>query len=102
MVEAEAFDDDAGESVDVATRSGLVVTGPPSVGSAGDEPTDLDDDDGRYGDVNGNGRLDYDDIVLLFDQFESDAVRMNANAYDFNENGELDYDDIVDLYEEIS
>ncbi|WP_216824754.1 choice-of-anchor I family protein [Salinigranum rubrum] len=99
VVEVEAFDDDAGESVDVATRNGLVVTGPPSVGGSGDEPTDLDGD-GRYEDVNGNGRLDYDDVVLLFDQFESDSVRLNANAYDFNENGELDYDDIVDLYEE--
>ena len=50
--------------------------------------------------MNGNGRLDYDDIALLFEHMESDAVQLNEAAYDFNENGEMDYDDIVDLYEE--
>jgi PKD repeat protein len=98
-VEVEAFDDDAGDSIDVLTRDGLVVTGPSALGG-GDAPTDPDGD-GLYEDVNGNGRLDYDDIVTLFEEFDSDAVRMNEAAYDFNENGELDYDDIVDLYEEI-
>ncbi|WP_236642307.1 choice-of-anchor I family protein [Salinigranum halophilum] len=100
VVEVEAFDSDAGETVDAATQNGVVITGPSSVGRSGAAPTDLDDD-GRYEDVNGNGRVDYDDVVLLFEQFDSDSVRMNADAYDFNENGKLDYDDIVDLYEEV-
>jgi DNA-binding beta-propeller fold protein YncE len=100
VVEIEAFDDDDGGSVDVATRDGVVVTGPSSVGSSGDAPTDPDGD-GRYEDVNGNGRVDYDDVVLLFDQFDSDSVRMNVSAYDFNENGRLDFDDIVDLYDDV-
>jgi secreted PhoX family phosphatase len=103
-IESADVDDDAGDSLEVETRSGLVVTGPSAIdspeGPGGDAPTDPDGD-GRYEDVNGNGRMDYDDIVLLFEQFDSDAVRMNEAAYDFNENGELDYDDIVSLYEEI-
>jgi secreted PhoX family phosphatase len=103
-IDAADVDDDAGDSLDIETRSGLVVTGPSAIGSpkgpGGDTPTDPDGD-GRYEDVNGNGRMDYDDIVLLFEEFDSDAVRMNEAAYDFNENGELDYDDIVSLYEEV-
>ncbi len=103
-IDAADVDDDAGDSLEVETRSGLVVTGPSAIGGpegpGGDAPTDPDGD-GLYEDVNGNGRMDYDDIVLLFEEFDSDAVRMNEAAYDFNENGELDYDDIVSLYEEI-
>ena len=34
-------------------------------------------------------------------EFDSDAVRLNEEAYDFNENGRLDFDDVVALYEEI-
>ncbi len=106
VVDVHEMDDDDGASIDVEERSGLLVTGPQPVGSGPDSgpggraPTDPDDD-GRYEDVNGNGRLDYDDVVLLFENIETDAVRMNESAYDFNENGEIDYDDIVSLYEEI-
>ena len=99
-IDVEAFDDEDGDSVDVLTRDGLIVTGPPTAPGGDDQPTDPDGD-GRYEDVNGNGRLDYDDVALLFEEFDSDAVRLNEAAYDFNENGELDYDDIVDLYEEV-
>jgi secreted PhoX family phosphatase len=101
-IEVGSVDDDEGNSLEVETRSGLVVTGPSAIDSVGggDAPTDPDND-GLYEDVNGNGRMDYDDIVLLFEQFDSDAVRMNEAAYDFNENGKLDYDDVVELYEEI-
>ena len=104
-VEVGGLDDDEGNSLDVEARSGMVVTGPSAIGApdapgGGDAPTDPDGD-GRYEDVNGNGRMDYDDIVLLFEQFDSDAVRMNEAAYDFNENGELDYDDVVELYETV-
>nr|WP_303645294.1 alkaline phosphatase PhoX [Salinirubrum litoreum] len=96
-IEVERVDDEGGDPIAVEIRTGMVVTGPPSVG--GGTPTDPDGD-GKFEDLNGNGRIDYDDIVLLFEQFESDAVRLNPAAFDFNENGELDYDDIVTLYEE--
>jgi secreted PhoX family phosphatase len=97
MITVERVDDEEGRPIEVETRTGMVVTGPPSVG--GESPTDPDGD-GKFEDLNGNGRIDYDDVVLLFEQFESDAVQLNPAAFDFNENGELDYDDIVTLYEE--
>ncbi|MEF8842309.1 MAG: alkaline phosphatase PhoX [Haloarculaceae archaeon] len=106
VVDVREMDDEDGDSIDVEARTGLLVTGPgpigtgPDSGPGGKAPTDPDGD-GRYEDVNGNGRMDYDDVVLLFENMESDAVKMNEAAYDFNENGELDFDDVVSLYEEI-
>ncbi len=102
-VGVEDIDDDSGNAIDAEGRSGVFVGGPkrpPAIGG-GDRPTDVDGD-GRYEDVNGNGRLDYDDIVSLFENIESDEVRLNEAAYDFNENGRLDYDDVASLYEEVN
>jgi hypothetical protein len=99
-VGVDQFDDETGATPTVDTRRGLVVTGPPAV-SGGDAPTDPDND-GLYEDLNGNGRFDYDDIVLLFEEFDSDAVRMHVDAYDFNENEQIDFDDIVTLYDEVN
>jgi secreted PhoX family phosphatase len=99
VIDVHAMDDEDGEAIDAETRSGVVVTGPPTV--VGDEgPTDPDGD-GRYEDLNGNGRMDYDDVKLLFENIDSDSVTLNKAAYDFNENGKLDYDDVVSLYEEV-
>jgi secreted PhoX family phosphatase len=96
----ERLDDEDGDTIDAEARGGILVTGPPAV-TGGQAPTDPDDD-GDYEDLNGNGRLDYADVELLFEQFDSDSVRLNEAAYDFNDNGELDYDDVVDLYEEVN
>jgi len=102
-VSVEDMDDETGADIDAQERSGILVVGPPAIGGGpgGRPPTDPDGD-GFYEDVNGNGRMDYDDVTLLFEELESDAVTMNVDAYDFNENGQIDYDDVVDLYEEIN
>ncbi len=78
------------------------MTGPPPIGSGpgGAAPTDPDGD-GTFEDVNGNGRLDYDDVTLLFKHIEDDSIQLNVDAYDFNENGRIDYDDVTELYGEI-
>jgi secreted PhoX family phosphatase len=97
-IEVAQMDDEGGNAIDAETRRGVLVTGPPTV-TGGNAPTDVDGD-GHYEDLNGNGRLDYEDIQILFDNFDADSVTMNGSAYDFNENGRLDFDDIVSLYEE--
>ncbi len=98
-VSVDRLDDDDGSDIEAEARTGVVAVGPPPLRD-GQAPADLDGD-GHYEDANGNGRLDYDDIALLFEHMESDAVQLNEAAYDFNENGEMDYDDVVDLYEEL-
>jgi len=98
-VSLASLDDDAGNDLAVQTRSGVVIVGPPAI-DGGKVPTDPDDD-GKFEDLNGNGRMDYDDVTMLFEHLEDDAVTMNTRAYDFNENGKLDFDDVVALYDEV-
>ncbi|WP_226011996.1 hypothetical protein [Halomicrobium salinisoli] len=74
--------------------------GPPAVGGNDERPTDPDGD-GEYEDINGNGEVDYDDVVTYFDNMESDAMTDNAEYYDYNGNGEVDYADLVDLFGEV-
>ncbi|WP_339104812.1 alkaline phosphatase PhoX [Haloterrigena salinisoli] len=100
-IEVHSLDDDDGTAIDTQARPGVVVVGPPPVGEgSGRAPTDLDGD-GLFEDVNGNGRLDYEDVTLLFENLEDESVRLNEAAFDFNENGRIDYDDVVALYDEL-
>ncbi|ELZ06761.1 alkaline phosphatase PhoX [Natrialba aegyptia] len=101
-VEVHDLDDDSGMPIEPQRRPGVVVTGPPPIGGGpgGGSPTDPDGD-GKFEDVNGNGRVDYDDVVVLFENIDDDAVQLNEDAFDFNENGQIDYDDTVALYDEL-
>ncbi|WP_207591076.1 alkaline phosphatase PhoX [Halomontanus rarus] len=102
-IDVHAMDDDSGTPIEPQPRPGIVVTGPPSIGGgsgSGRAPTDVDGD-GLFEDVNGNGRLDYDDVVLLFEHLEDESVQLNDGAFDFNENGRIDYDDVVALSDEL-
>ncbi|WP_225333162.1 hypothetical protein [Halomicrobium urmianum] len=74
--------------------------GPPPVGRNDASPTDPDGD-GEYEDLNGNGEVDYDDVVTYFDNMESDAMTDNVEYYDYNGNGDVDYADLVDLFGEV-
>jgi hypothetical protein len=73
--------------------------GPP-ISDTASSPTDLDED-GRYEDVNGNGEREYDDVVVLFEGFESQSVRSSVGRFDFNANDRLDFADIVHLFEAV-
>ena len=100
-ITVESMDDDDGSRVPTTTADGtLEVIDLRTVGD-GDTPTDPDGD-GRYEDVNGNGRIDYDDVVVLFTNKETTAVEDHQEAYDFNDNGRFDFDDVVELSEEVS
>jgi PKD repeat protein len=63
-------------------------------------PTDPDGD-GIYEDLNGNGRLDFADVVLYFNQMEWIAANEPVGAFDLNGNGRIDFADIVKLFGEI-
>ena len=54
--------------------------------------------DGRYEDVNGNGRVDFADITLLYNTIAWCAPSEPAGAFDFNQNGRLDFADEVALF----
>jgi PKD repeat protein len=63
-------------------------------------PTDPDDDF-IFEDLNGNGRLDFADVVLYFNQMEWIAAHEPVGAFDLNGNGRIDFADIVKLFSEI-
>lgn len=60
-------------------------------------PRDLDDD-GLYEDVNGNGRKDFADVVLFFNQVEWCGATEPVEAFDWNRNGRIDFADVVALF----
>jgi PKD repeat protein len=63
-------------------------------------PTDPDGDC-LFEDLNGNTRLDFADVVLMFNQMEWIAANEPVSAFDFNGNGRIDFNDIVKLFGEI-
>jgi carbohydrate-binding DOMON domain-containing protein len=64
-------------------------------------PRDLNGD-GRFEDVDGDGRSTYDDVVALFDHADDGTVRDRPTQFDFNDNGRFDFDDVVALFESLS
>ncbi len=60
-------------------------------------PTDTNAD-GKYDDVNGNGRKDFADVVLYFNQMSWIAVHEPVSAFDCNGNGRIDFADVVWLF----
>jgi PKD repeat protein len=98
------MDDDGGGSIPITIRNGVLevvrVLGLPPVEENLPPPRDLDGD-GLYEDVNGNGRLDYDDVVKFFRHFDDPVITQYSRYYDFNRNGRLDYDDIVELFKKV-
>jgi hypothetical protein len=86
-----------------ATRTATITVesaGPPPLTANGSAPLD-GDGDGRYEDVDGDGNVGFDDVVVLFEQFDSDAVQSSGSAFDFNANGRVDFDDLVRLFTSI-
>jgi PKD repeat protein len=60
-------------------------------------PTDTDADR-LYEDVNGNGRKDFADVVLYFNQMTWIAANEPVSAFDYNGNGRIDFADVVWLF----
>ena len=65
-------------------------------------PTDPDSD-GLFEDINGNGMLDFDDVVAFYQNMAwvTANTAVGIDPYDFNGNGRIDYDDVVLLYYEV-
>ena len=53
---------------------------------------------GTYEDLNGNGVIDFNDVVLFFNQMDWIAENEPLAAFDFNHNGQIDFNDIVLLF----
>jgi len=63
-------------------------------------PTDPDGDR-LYDDVNGNGRKDFADVILYFNQMTWIAANEPLAAFDYNANGRIDFADVAWLFNHI-
>ncbi len=72
----------------------------PALPGALSSPQDIDRD-GRYEDVNGNGRVDFSDVVLLFNNLDAVSASYPASVFDFNLNKRIDYSDVTALYQSL-
>lgn len=60
------------------------------------------DGDGKYEDLNGNGKVDLQDPTIFFNNFDWIQTNLPNQAFDFNGNGVLDFGDINALFKEAS
>ena len=63
-------------------------------------PTDPDAD-GIYEDLNANGRIDFADVTLYFEQMDWIGENEPVGLFDFNGNSRIDFADIVALFTEV-
>jgi PKD repeat protein len=81
-------------------RANVTTTEPLALPGQASRPRDPDHD-GIYEDLNGNGRKDFGDIVLFFEQLDWIVANEPAGAFDPNGNGHADFNDIVLLFKEL-
>ena len=88
-------------------QSGFWVTDDTTCGSGlvplpgfTNSPTDPNGDC-LYEDLNANNRMDFNDVVVMFNQMQWIAANEPVSAFDFNGNGRIDFNDIVKLFGEI-
>jgi len=75
------------------------ITGPDLNGDGA--PALDEDDDGRYEDVDGNGRFDVLDVALFLDAFDSRAVQQNPELFNFDGRGGVNILDVAQLLEDV-
>ncbi|ACL17935.1 carbohydrate-binding protein [Methanosphaerula palustris] len=63
-------------------------------------PRDLNSD-GLYEDLNGDGSLNFNDVVLFFNQMDWITENEPINTFDFNRDGQIDFNDIVLLFNQL-
>ena len=59
------------------------------------------DNDGFCEDINGNGRTDFDDVVLYFIHIDWIEGNITQNPFDYNQNRRIDFDDLFCLFQEV-
>jgi len=88
---------DAGTSLAALTKSSSSVSPLPGQRNA---PKDLTGD-GVYEDINGNGRLEYADVVLYFTYMDWIKENEPVAAFDISGNGRIEFSDVVKLFQSI-
>ena len=56
------------------------------------------DGDGLFEDVNGNGRKDFNDVIVYFNHMTCIAAFEDWQYFNFNGNGRIDFADIILIF----
>lgn len=100
-VEIVKLQNESGDAIEsLPNGARLSVSKLPAFGEAG-APTNTDADP-AFEDIDGDGKTSYNDVVTLFQHFDSDTVQSNSRAFDYKNDGEVDFADVVKLYNEAS
>jgi len=89
--------DDKGWITNISKKINITL---PPLPTRENPPTDPDRDR-LFEDLNGNGLIDFDDVVEYFKYFEWIENNYGVNLVDFNLNGRIDFDDVVELFKEV-
>ncbi|AWB26542.1 hypothetical protein [Halococcoides cellulosivorans] len=87
-------------TVDVPTTTTTTQDGPGTVEEGLSRPSDTDGD-GFFGDLNGNGRIEYMDVILFIDHLDDQVIQGNVDAFDADGDGDVDLNDVVALFDMI-
>jgi PKD repeat protein len=79
-------------TINVSTQSVL-----PVFPGCTNPPIDLKKD-GLYEDINGNGIMDFDDVVSYYENMDWIEENVSIAFFDYNKNGLIDFDDVIKLY----
>lgn len=100
IIEARV-DDDSGNLMTIVTEPAtLTVNTMVPFPGCSESPTDPDND-GIFEDINGNGRIDFADVVTFFNEMEWIPGNEQIAYFDFNTNGRIDFNDVVQLFHEV-
>lgn len=91
------MDSDSGWDITTIVLPATIETYMPILPGCTASPTDLNGD-GVYEDINGNGRMDFADIVKFYENMNWITNNVPAEFFDYNGNGRIDFNDVVNLY----
>ncbi|MFH5801981.1 dockerin type I domain-containing protein [Haladaptatus sp. CMAA 1911] len=98
VTDVDRFEDDSGNSIAVNASGDQLSVHHVIPVTGAQLPTDPDGD-GMYEDVDGDGSVTYNDVVVLFQNFNDAAIQQYSEEYDFDGSGEVSYNDIVSLFQ---
>ena len=90
------LDDDSGDPIVALISPGVldIVSFMPTLSGESKAVRD-NDGDGIAEDLNGNERSDFEDIILLFEHFDSLEVKGNVSLFDWDSNLVVNFTDVV-------
>jgi len=98
QVKGSAFEAVDESSLRISPDSAMAKQSPVQVPGGQTVPSDPDQD-GLYEDQNGNGFLDFADVVLFFNQMDWISEHEPKEGFDFNKNGQIDFNDVIRLFQ---